>query len=113
VLLVEDDAVSANVLRKILTRLGWQVAIAGTMSEGLAGLDDNPDAIILDLMLPDGDGEVILEKVRQMGLHTPVAVTTGVNDPARLRRIAALSPNIVLQKPIDLPSLLRGLQSIS
>lgn len=112
-LLVEDDTISANVLRKILMRIGWQVVIAGTMSEGLHRLDDKPDAIILDLMLPDGDGETILERVRQMGLSAPVAVTTGMNDPVRLKRIQSLSPSVVLQKPIDLPALLRGLQSIS
>ena len=67
-------------------RLGWEVHSAMTVSGGLALLDLRPDAVILDLMLPDGDGMEVLRKVRAEKLETKVAVTTGIEDRVSARR---------------------------
>jgi DNA-binding response OmpR family regulator len=37
-------------------RRGWEVQSASTLQDGIALLDSKPDCVILDLMLPDGDG---------------------------------------------------------
>ncbi|QDV35301.1 response regulator [Tautonia plasticadhaerens] len=108
-LLVEDDPGSHKTLLRLLTRLGFDVLSAMTVEEGLSRLGDGPGFLVLDLMLPDGDGGTILEKVRTDGLPIRVVVTTGVCDPARMGAIAALRPDLVLSKPFDLDDLLRGL----
>jgi CheY-like chemotaxis protein len=108
-LLVEDDWRTHSALRKILIKLGWEVHSAMTVSGGLALLHLKPQAIILDLMLPDGDGMDVLRQVRAENQPAKVAVTTGIEDRARLAEIRKLAPDGLLRKPLELEDLLRVL----
>ena len=109
VLLIEDDATSANALRVILTMRGCEVTLARSLEQGLDLLRTSPTAIVIDLMLPDGDGIEILTRVREGNLAIKVAVTTAVGDPARLAAVHRLKPECVLRKPIDVGELLRAI----
>ncbi len=109
--LIEDDWSTHSALRKILSRLGWEVQSAMTVSAGLALLPLNPEAVILDLMLPDGDGLTVLQKVRAEYPTIRVAVTTGVEDRQRLDEIQSLKPDALLRKPLELSDLLRALET--
>ncbi len=100
-LIVEDSPAAARAMATIFRARGWRTTTAATLAEALAGLDDEPDCIVLDLMLPDGDGERVLEEARRRGLPCRVAVATGVSDSARLAALAAWKPEAVLRKPID------------
>src|SRR3954468_12298492 len=104
---VDDDPATRDALRDAYTRMGWQVSVAGTVAEALALLDAEPEpcCLILDLVLPDGDGTAVLEKVREKGLRTHVAVCTGTVDLARPKAVAALRPDAMLPKPIRLPEV--------
>lgn len=108
-LLVEDDLVSASALRSILVRRGYHVVHAATVAEAMAGLSPPPDVVILDLMLPDGDGAAVLVHLRAAGVSVRVIVTSAVHDPDRLSAVRALAPDVMLQKPIDLVGLFRVL----
>lgn len=110
-LLVEDDFRTQNALRKIFAMRGWDVQSAMTVSSGLALLSTNPEVILLDLMLPDGDGIEVLRKVRSDYPFIRVAVTTGVEDRERLEEIQRLQPDALLQKPLELNDLLRVIES--
>lgn len=113
ILLVEDDDLSARALTEILRRLGWSVWLARTVRDARHQLQRSFDAVILDLMLPDGDGVAVLRQIRRHNLSTIVAVTTGLTDPDRLQQINSLSQNLVLQKPINLAALLQRLNRLS
>jgi DNA-binding response OmpR family regulator len=106
-MIVEDDPASRSSLGSIFTRRGWAICSAGTLSEAMAFLDHGlePDCMVLDLTLPDGDGEEILRKIRTDGLKTRVAVCTGVHDTATLNRVRSMNPQGLLAKPIDLAEL--------
>jgi DNA-binding NarL/FixJ family response regulator len=67
----------------------------------LLGHGLEPDFLILDLRLPDGDGEAVLEAVKDAGLKTRVIVCSGAADPLRLLRLRELKPDLTLVKPID------------
>ena len=106
-LIVEDDASLRGVWEINFGSRGWDVASASTVAEGLALLDPPPDYLILDLGLPDEGGEVILRRVRDTGLETRVAVTTGSDDPARLRRVKDLRPEALFEKPVNVADVWR------
>jgi len=106
-LVVEDDSSTRNALRRIFIHKGWRVLVASNVAEGMAQLEPPPDCVILDLMLPDAGGEVILRKIRDDRLPTRVAVCTGTHDPARLKEVAELAPDALLRKPIELDDICR------
>jgi DNA-binding response OmpR family regulator len=111
VLLVEDDPVSASALQAILGRRGFHVLAATTLVQAMSLLNNQPQFVLLDLMLPDGDGAVVLRHVRQTSPETRVLVTTAVSNPERLRALRSLGPDVILQKPIDLSALLKLIET--
>ena len=106
-LLVEDDLVTATALIAILKRRGFDVLLATTVAQGMAMLAREPAYIVLDLMLPDGDGIALLQHIRDHALPVRVLVTTAVSDPTRLGEVRRLTPDVLMQKPIDLHDLLK------
>src|SRR5690606_29904002 len=80
VLVVEDDAASRDITRRVLEHLGLKVAEAGNGYEGLRWLEAHPAPalILLDLMMPVMDGFEFLEEVaRRPALESvPIVVLT-------------------------------------
>jgi CheY-like chemotaxis protein len=109
VLIVEDDPTSAMAMRSILTRKGCDVLVAINLAQGLELLEQRPTHVLLDLMLPDGQGVEILRRLREMNSAVKVVVTTAANDANLLREVHLLSPHRILKKPIDLVDLLNAI----
>lgn len=77
ILVIEDDARTAQALRDGLRGEGFQVAVARTGEEGSAALSAEPcDLVVLDWMLPGRDGIEILKALRAQGRGTPVLLLT-------------------------------------
>ena len=78
VLVVEDEAVIRNLLSEIFTRRKCQVRCAQTLAEAQTLLmADSFDLMLLDLRLPDGDGQRFLERVATLPEHPLVVMMTG------------------------------------
>ncbi len=108
VLLIEDDKTSRIALATLLKRRGWVVISASTLKEGLSQLkEQQPDNVIVDLMLPDGEGESVVQQIRDSHLAARVTVMTGVSDPVRLANLNRMHPESILSKPINVAALLR------
>jgi len=77
VLIVEDDEVIAQGMARHLGAAGFDAVWVGNGEQGLARLRyEQPDACILDLMLPGVDGWKLLETARAEGIATPVVVVS-------------------------------------
>jgi signal transduction histidine kinase/DNA-binding response OmpR family regulator len=79
VLIVEDEAVMRNMLRRMLANEGWAVTEAVNGREALERVAENqPELILLDLMMPEMDGFAFLEALRQQEAWRaiPVVVLT-------------------------------------
>ncbi|MBO1077765.1 response regulator transcription factor [Roseomonas haemaphysalidis] len=77
VLIIEDDAATADYLAKGLQEVGHVVEVARTGRDGLfLALNESFDALITDRMLPGPDGISILRALRTSGDRTPVLVIT-------------------------------------
>jgi DNA-binding response OmpR family regulator len=110
VLLVEDDPASAKAMDGILRAYAMDVVIASTVQEALEALRKHSfQFLVLDLMLPDGDGTIVLREVRERKLDTWVCVVTAATDPVLLESVQRMQPQRVLRKPIDMGQLLGGL----
>jgi two-component system, OmpR family, response regulator RegX3 len=76
ILLIEDEESIAEPLERALEREGFDVATASTAAEGRERLRERgPDLVLLDVMLPDGDGRDILREIRRTS-RTPVVMLT-------------------------------------
>jgi DNA-binding response OmpR family regulator len=85
VLVVEDDAVSQELVRLYLQKDGHKVIAASTGNEGLRlAQEARPDLVVLDLMLPGIDGLEICRRLRQESSVPIVMLTARVEEEDRL-----------------------------
>jgi DNA-binding response OmpR family regulator len=120
VLLVEDDARLGQMVDDYLAAAGWHVVRAANLAQAHAvlGLDDavghgpGLDAVVLDLMLPDGDGLDLCRRLRASGSDLPVLMLTARGDP--LDRVIGLElgADDYLPKPFEPRELLARLRAI-
>jgi len=65
ILLVEDEEILAEMYQEKLTQSGFEVVLAGDAEEGFdLAKREKPDLVILDILLPKGDGISFLENLR-------------------------------------------------
>ena len=110
-LLVEDDPDTCEALTRILTRRGYEVDCATSVRQALSKLQAAPESIVLDLMLPDGNGIELLRHVRALGLPVRIAVATGAGDTDLMSDAILLKPDAFFTKPIDATELVSWLAS--
>jgi DNA-binding response OmpR family regulator len=77
ILVIEDDPAMSAGLKDNLEVEGYRVLTAAGAQRGrLLALQGNPDLIVLDVMLPDGDGVSLCRELRARGLRQPVIMLT-------------------------------------
>lgn len=106
VLVVEDDPVLANGLEMGLGLAGSTVDRVANCADASAVLEvARFDAVVLDLMLPDGSGLDLLRDIRARGDRTPVVVLTALDEvPERVKGLDSGADDY-LGKPFDLDEL--------
>jgi membrane fusion protein, heavy metal efflux system len=112
ILLVDDDEVLSQVLRRVLTRDGYRVVEAGSVAQALElTREDRPQLGLLDLSLPDGDGMELATKLRAQGVDCPMILVTAY--PLRLRDQPELRGAFtrILTKPLNLQDLRQAIDA--
>ncbi len=113
VLLVEDDSRVRVAVRLCMESLGYSVCEAGTGAEALTLAEgQQPDLILLDLVLPDGDGLAVAQELRRRPstARIPIAIFTGqVLSGRRAEVVASISVGSI-PKPVTLERLGRDLR---
>jgi len=113
VLVVEDDFTVGAVLKSRLIKSGMRVSLAPTGVSALSLLKFiKPDAVILDLGLPDMSGLEILKTLSTSPEYfdIPVVIITGSDGQAIRSKVDSMGAAAFLPKPLDLPELLDTLQ---
>lgn len=105
ILVIDDEDDIREVAQLCLETVGgWEVMTAGSGSEGLVKAEtEQPDAIVLDVMMPGMDGPTTFQKL-QANVATqniPVVLLTAKVQAAEQRRFAELGVKAVLTKPFD------------
>lgn len=112
ILIIEDDH---DVLRGLNVRLrasNYETAFATDAVMALSiAKKEAPDLILLDLGLPGGDGFVVLERMRNVGLlaSTPVIVISARDPKTNERRALDAGAEAFFQKPVDNEQLMRAI----
>lgn len=113
VLVVDDEVNIAELLRMALRYEGWDVEVAHSGSKAVvAARAYGPDAIVLDMMLPDFDGMEVLRKVRADGNDVPVLFLTARD--AIEDRVAGLTAggDDYVTKPFSLEEVVARLRAL-
>jgi len=103
VLIVEDDPDSREVLSRMLSAGGCLVQARATVGEALLLLEEwEPSHVLLDLMLPDAGGIVLLRSVRRRNIPVRVAVVTGAGpESMAVENAIRAGADAVFHKPLD------------
>jgi two-component system, cell cycle sensor histidine kinase and response regulator CckA len=115
VLLVEDEAAVLEVNKKMLQRLGYRVLAAASGEKAMELYKDNEDEIdivVLDLIMPGMDGNVVFKRIREINPQEKILVASGYG----MDNYADGSTNTVytgmLQKPFSIKTLSRKMRGI-
>jgi len=113
ILLIEDDAGTANEIALELAGHGYAVTHRVLVSEGLAvARGDDVDLLILDRQLPDGEGLDVIERLRAEGRRTPALVLSALGSlDDRVRGLRAGGDDY-LAKPFALVELVARVQAL-
>jgi two-component system response regulator MprA len=113
ILVVDDDQAVRDSLRRALVLEGYEVDLAAHGTEALRILSQRaPDAVILDLQMPDIDGLEVCRRLRSLGDMTPVLMLTArgaVDD--RVEGLDAGADDY-MPKPFDLAELFARLRAL-
>jgi two-component system phosphate regulon response regulator OmpR len=111
-LMIEDDAGLAAMVSEYLGGLGFDVTVRASAKEGLQTLRDGRfDALVLDVMLPDGDGFEICRRVRA-GSDIPILMLTARGEDTDRIVGLELGADDYLPKPFNPRELLARLRAI-
>lgn len=112
-LVVEDEAKSADYLMRGLGEHGYAVDVANDGRQGLAVVQaGGHDAVLLDVMLPGLDGFQIVEAMRRQGCRTPVLMLTAREDvDDRVRGLRAGADDYLV-KPFAFSELLARIEAL-
>jgi DNA-binding response OmpR family regulator len=114
ILLVDDDAEIVESLRLALESNGYTVLIARDGNQGLALSErENPDLVILDMMMPKRSGFLVLEKMRRTR-DTPLRVIMiTANEGSRHKAYAEmLGVDDYIRKPFPMDRLIESVQRL-
>src|SRR5947209_11274054 len=114
ILLVDDDHEIIESMRTILENKGYRILVARDGNSGLMVAErENPDLLILDMMMPKKSGFLVLEKLKSRpGGLIPTIMITG-NEGSRHRAYAEmLGVRDYIRKPFAMEKLVRSVERI-
>jgi len=114
VLLVDDDAEIIDYIRYALESKGFQIFIARDGNQGLAMAEsEDPDLVILDMMMPKRSGFLVLEKLRRTREVPVRVIMITANEGSRHKAYAEmLGFDDYIRKPFAMDKLVEAVQRL-
>jgi DNA-binding response OmpR family regulator len=99
ILVIDDDTAVTDLLSVLLRSQGFDVTATNSSSDGLGYIRENePDLIVLDLMMPEIDGWEVCRSVRTFS-QVPIIVLSALNDPSMVASVLDAGADDYLTKP--------------
>jgi DNA-binding response OmpR family regulator len=112
VLVVEDEPNIAEIIAEIVEQLNHDVRLAATAAEAVAiTRAERPDAILLDIILPDGRGTTVLDQLHALRPDVPIIMVTANADEELARETLKRGAMDYVMKPFNIPQLAQILEA--
>jgi DNA-binding response OmpR family regulator len=114
ILVIEDNHAILDVITLILQSEAYKVNGLSKSANFMAHIDEfNPDLLILDIMLPDADGRVLLQELRlnERTRHIPVLMISARYTKENLQNVE-FKPDAFVAKPFDIDDLLDRIEGL-
>lgn len=113
ILLAEDDGFLRSGLMEMFQKEGYEVESAGTCSAAISAFESSPfDLVILDVMLPDGNGFAICSQIRKSSGSVPILFLTACDDEIQIVRGLDSGADDYVTKPFRLLELLSRVRAL-
>jgi DNA-binding response OmpR family regulator len=114
ILVIEDNHAILDVITLILQSEAYKVSGLSKSANFMDHIDTfNPDLLILDIMLPDADGRVLLQELRlnERTRHIPVLMISARYTKENLQNVE-FKPDAFVAKPFDIDDLLDQIEGL-
>ncbi|MBA3322391.1 MAG: response regulator transcription factor [Pyrinomonadaceae bacterium] len=112
-LVIEDDENISTAIKEYFARAGYVVSAAGDGVAGVqAALNESPDAIVLDLMLPKMDGLAVCRELREKAPYIPILMLTAKDDVVDKVLGLEMGADDYITKPFSLRELEARIKSV-
>jgi len=100
ILVIDDEPAVADLLADALRQDGHDPTVAASGELGLVAMEEmHPDAVFLDVAMPDMSGIEVLRRIRALHPSLPVVLITGNAEAAEIREAKRLGISEVIEKP--------------
>jgi two-component system response regulator TrcR len=114
VLLVEDEAVLASIVKETLDARGFELTIAANGVEGWSFFNNNkPDICVIDVMMPRKDGFSLVEDIRKVNKLIPIIFLTAKTQTADVIKGFQTGADDYMKKPFSMEELILRLKSLN
>ena len=114
ILLVDDDQEIVESMRTVLETRGYQILVARDGNQGLVMAEsEEPDLVVLDMMMPKRSGFLVLEKLRRSRPHPMRVIMITANEGSRHKAYAEmLGVDDYIRKPFAMDRLLESVDRL-
>ncbi len=113
ILIVDDEPDILDMLEFLLDSEGYSISKAEGGQAAIEAIDEKPDLVLLDIMMPDMDGHIVLAEFRKRydERELPVLMVTARNDVVDIGQALDVGVNGFVVKPFDTENLIRTVKS--
>jgi len=115
ILLVDDEEIILETVVAIVKRLGYSVFTAQSGHEAVQVYSENKDKVdlvILDMIMPDMDGGMVFNTLKNINKKVKVLLSSGCSPEGQAKAIMARGCNGFIQKPFNIKNLSQKIRTI-
>ncbi len=115
IMVVDDEEDLCEMAKRILEKRGFKVVTAGSGETAIEVFENHADEIklvILDMILPDGDGTKVYKKIKELNPNSKIILTSGYIHNAPFQELIDSNKEKFLPKPWDLPELIQEAERV-
>lgn len=113
ILIIDDDITALDLVDLLFEEKGFEVVRRPDGISALACVQDvNPEVILIDLMMPQMNGQECVRQIRAKGFNAPIVAFTALDDPEIHQEALDAGCNKVLTKPCKPANLIKHVEDL-